>query len=395
MIFADDCSLLSTGTQEQAALMLNRDLIKISAWATKWKITFNAEKTKEIIFAKKINNDTNSILFNNKVIERITTHKHLGLIFTSNLDWTDQVQSVCLRANRKLSVLRRVRYLQRSTLDLLYKTTIRSVIDYGLAVYYQDLKQTDQKKFNKLQYNAAKLVTSTLHYTSQEKLEVELGWETITNRADCLGLSIFHKIYRNETRPLIKTCMPQYNLRKVDEDSNPTYVQFPYHNKKYSKSFFPFYTKQWNRLPRTVKLLQTDEFKKYLKDNLKPKKYKPYFKGDKYKNSLLTRIRVGRSFLNSHRYSTGQTDTPNCSCNDTDIETPMHYITQCELYSDARRTLFGRVEQFIPRFKNLSKKKQFEILVHGYNINEVELNSINVRILNATQFFIHQTKRFL
>ena len=52
--FADDYSLLSTGNQEQADLMLNRDLIKISAWATKWNITFNAEKTKKIIFFKKI-----------------------------------------------------------------------------------------------------------------------------------------------------------------------------------------------------------------------------------------------------------------------------------------------------------------------------------------------------
>ena len=41
--------------------------------------------------------------------------------------------------------------------------------------------------------------------------------------------------------------MPQYNLCKVDEDSSPIYVQFPYHNKKFSKTFIPFYTKKWNR----------------------------------------------------------------------------------------------------------------------------------------------------
>ena len=69
---------------------------------------------------------------------------------------------MCLKASRKLSVLRRVNNLQRSTLDILYKTTVRSVIDFGLFTYYNSLNQTDVDKINKIQYTAAKFVTSTL-----------------------------------------------------------------------------------------------------------------------------------------------------------------------------------------------------------------------------------------
>ena len=49
LIFADDTSLMSTGTDPaETALRLNRDLLKISNWADKWKVTFNAKKSKEI-----------------------------------------------------------------------------------------------------------------------------------------------------------------------------------------------------------------------------------------------------------------------------------------------------------------------------------------------------------
>ena len=59
LIFADDTSLLASGNDPvETAAMLNRDLIKITDWATKWKVTFNAGKSKDIIFSKKVLNNS-------------------------------------------------------------------------------------------------------------------------------------------------------------------------------------------------------------------------------------------------------------------------------------------------------------------------------------------------
>ena len=45
MLFADDCSLLASGLDPtDTAQKLNRDLSKISSWAAKWKVLFNAKK---------------------------------------------------------------------------------------------------------------------------------------------------------------------------------------------------------------------------------------------------------------------------------------------------------------------------------------------------------------
>ena len=59
----------------------------------------------------------------------------------------------------------------------------------------------------RIQYSAEKVVTGALHFTSKDKLNTELGWESIRKRSDILGLDIFH-----ETRPLIRSCMPKLDF---------------------------------------------------------------------------------------------------------------------------------------------------------------------------------------
>ena len=59
----------------------------------------------------------------------------------------------------------------------------------------------------RIQYKAAKLVTGALHFTSKDKLNAELGWESIKTRIDFLGLCLFQKIHLHLTRPLVRKCM--------------------------------------------------------------------------------------------------------------------------------------------------------------------------------------------
>ena len=87
---------------------------------------------------------------------------------------------ICLRAHRKLAVLWSVKNVQISTLDLLYKITVRSVLDYVFLflffIFYHTLTQVQMSKLDKIQYSAAKLVSSTLPYTGKDKVFAELGW---------------------------------------------------------------------------------------------------------------------------------------------------------------------------------------------------------------------------
>ena len=144
LLFADDTFLFATAKDpNQTTEMLNRDLQKNSTWANTWKVCFNPSKTKDIIFSNKCLFNSPPILFNNTIVDRVQHHKHLGVWLSCNLDFSKQINEICKKANSKLAVLRSVKFLSRSTLDTLYKITVRSVIDYGLFIYFHSLKQTD------------------------------------------------------------------------------------------------------------------------------------------------------------------------------------------------------------------------------------------------------------
>ena len=232
-------------------------------------------------------NNSPPLLYKNNYIDRINTHRHLGVYLTSNLDWSFQINDICLKANIKLSVLRHIKMLKRGTLDLLYKITVRSVIDYALPIYGNKLKQTDLARLERLQYRAGKLVTGALHHTSREKLNNELGWESIHKRMQFLGLSLFQKIHLQETRPLVRTCLTKLDFENIQlTRSKGGYKAYPYYSVEFINSFFPYISKLCNNLDSYTQALALIHFKPKLKTDVKPVTIKHFSKGSKTGNMI-------------------------------------------------------------------------------------------------------------
>ena len=113
-------------------------------------------------------------------------------------------------------------------------------------------------------------MTGAYHFTSREKLNIELGWESIEKRADILGLNFFHKIHRHETRPLIRNCMPKLDIENTHKiRSRGGYIPFKYYSSKFKNSFFPHISSLWTSLPLNVQCKDLIEFKEYTKNELK------------------------------------------------------------------------------------------------------------------------------
>ena len=72
--------------------------------------------------------------------------------------------------------------LKRNTLDMLYKITVRSVIDYALPVYAHNLKLTELARLDRIQYRAAKLVTGALHFTNNKKTKYWIGLGKLSDK---------------------------------------------------------------------------------------------------------------------------------------------------------------------------------------------------------------------
>ena len=149
----------------------------------------------------------------------------------------------------------------------------------------------------------------------------------------------------------------------------------------------------WNSLPSSTKGMDVADFKRQLKLDVKPLNIKHNYKGSKVGNCLLTRIRVGRSDLNLHKFMIGQLDNPECLCHFRE-ESSKHYILDCFLYTAERQNLFTLVEYFIPTFSRLSKSDKFNILLYGLNTDNSDYDYLNMKITIALQNFIITTKRF-
>ena len=334
------------------------------------------------------------LVLNESPITRVHQHKHLGLWLSSSLDWAKQIQETCLKATSKLAVLRSCKFLDRSTLDMLYKITIRSVIEYGLIVYYHSLTQCQKKRLSQIQYRAAKLVTGALHFSSQTKLEEDLSWESISDRADFLSLCFFHKISTHETRPLIRSCMPQIHNKTINTRSSNKYIEFTFKNDTFNKSFFPFVTKLYNNLDLSIRNLPNSlDFKEQLKAKYKKKKVKHYSRGiSKYANSLHTQLRVGQSYLNSHGFKINLREDDLCLCHRS--ETVSHFFLDSFLYQEERDELCKKISQYLPRFQTFSKTKKLEIILNGFNLSNTEPDPRNILVTFAVQKYIMKTNRF-
>ena len=199
-LFADDTSLFSViKNKEESASDLTNDLDTISIWAYKWKMSFNLDSKKhaqEVLFSRKNSNITSPIIyFNNVQVQRANQQKHLGIILDDKLNFKCHIDKVLTKTSKSIAVIKRLRnFLPRKSLITIYKAIIRPHLDYGDILYDQPNNTTFCQKIESVQYKAAFAITGGIRGTSQEKLLVELGLETLKSRRWLRRLLWMYKI---------------------------------------------------------------------------------------------------------------------------------------------------------------------------------------------------------
>ena len=141
--------------------------------------------------------------------------------------------------------------------------------------------------------------------------------------------------------------MPALNMQDNHEVKNRGFcTPFPHKGDKFKLSFFPNTTKLWNSVTIQTQVKHLEEFKIDMKKEIKPARYIHFSRGTKQGNTLLTRIRVGRSMLNQHRFTIGHADSPECLCHFRS-ESPEHFFLDCFLYSPERQIMYSLIEKYL------------------------------------------------
>ena len=101
--------------------------------------------------------------------------------------------------------------LPRSTLLTIYKTFIRSRLDYADIVYDQAYNSAFHDKLESIQYNACLAITSAIRCTSPEKIYQELGLQSLKSMRWFRKLCHFYKIFHDKSPSYLFNLIPNFN----------------------------------------------------------------------------------------------------------------------------------------------------------------------------------------
>ena len=384
-LFADDTSLyIIVDNPRDAAVQLNRDLDIISAWAKKWLVDFNPNKTKSLVISSKREQENHPQLFMDQIpIQEVTSHGHLGLIFNCRGSWTTHIDTMCDKAWKRVCILRKLKFiLDRKSLQSIYFTFIRPLLEYA-DIVWNNCTINEEEQIEKIQLEAARIVTGTTKLISLSNLYKEIGWEKLSERRRKHKLITFFKMFHGNAPSYLSDLVPvtvgtsnNYNLRNSRD-----LACIRCRTSLYERSFLPSVIKEWNTIPLDIRENNSlSNFKKYLNRGiLNPPNY--YCIGNRREQALHARLRTNCSSLKYDLFRKGLIQNPYCQCGE--IETSQHFFFHCPLYLHIRTQLTNTIT-------NISVPS-LELYLYGNTLLPLETN---VCIFEAVQKFIVQSKRF-
>jgi Reverse transcriptase (RNA-dependent DNA polymerase)/Endonuclease-reverse transcriptase len=247
-IFADDSSIWRSGKNIQIIKHhLQGDLDIISNWARTWGFQINTAKSFGIVFTNKISNISINLTINNVHIEIKKEYKFLGVIFDSRLTWKPHILYVCDRAKKCLNLMRAicgtVWGASKKILLLLYRSLIRSIIDYG-CLAYEGASKSNLKYLDSIQYQALLIATGGFIGTPLFTLLAECAEKSLEYRRIELRLKYLTKLNYIPVNPAkgILVDSKMFNLgiikKAYHQDFDQSKLNIPYDHLVYNSLLY-------------------------------------------------------------------------------------------------------------------------------------------------------------
>ena len=136
IFFADDSNLFQNGKNlEDIEMKINSELTEIAEWLKVNKLTLNINKTLCMLFSKKHNHADISIKLEDKLINRVSETKFLGVIIDDKLNWKAHISYISGKICRAIGVIIKARNLGKEALLSLYYTLIFPYLTYCNQVW--------------------------------------------------------------------------------------------------------------------------------------------------------------------------------------------------------------------------------------------------------------------
>ena len=138
-IFADDTKVFADVSKEGGIRELQEDVQRLEECAMKWQLTFNIDKCKVMHIGLKnpkndyvMTRDSKEIKLESTILE-----KDLGVNVDDKLKFDRHTEIQVNKANKMLGMIRRsYTYLDIDSMNSLYKSLIRPLLEYGHNIAY-------------------------------------------------------------------------------------------------------------------------------------------------------------------------------------------------------------------------------------------------------------------
>ena len=278
-LFADDCLIYREIKTYDDHHTLQADLKCLEEWAEKWGMSFNATKCYTMTLGTgKLS--SKFYLLNKTILKTVPTNPYLGILFTDNLTWSNDISKSTKKANSSLGFLRRnLTHCPKNCKRNAYLALVRPILEYGAVVWDPHL-QKDIDKLERVQRSAARFIAGNYRTRTPgfvTKILDHHQLPTLQQRREDLRLTLYFKIVKGlvPAIPPQTILTPEYaGRRRKTTRSNDFVYQTSDKNTKNNKncfkvpdwktaqyrfSFIPRTTISWNALPDSVVDHQTTE----------------------------------------------------------------------------------------------------------------------------------------
>ena len=181
---------------------------------------------------------------------------------------------------------------------------IRSILEYADVVWC-NITKYEEGELEKIQLEAARIVTVTTKLIFIENLYKQTGWETFSSRRRQHKLTLYYKMtnylpptYLSSLLPLLVGAMSRYPLRNIKQyQTNDAKSQL------YYNSFLLSAICEWNSLGNTVQFCPSVSSFKNMSTRQSVPYYYYYLTGSRNEHKLHARIRTIGSSLHYTLFS--------------------------------------------------------------------------------------------
>ena len=196
--YADDFALYFEDPKLENCLnKLNLIMETIEVWTTKKHFTISPTKTYATIFTRHNIPNYENLQLSSYVIPYKKEIKYLGITMDQKLTWKSHISNLIAKAEKSLNLLRLTtrRYwgADITTSLLMYRATIRSIIDYG-CIFYGAASDSLLKRVDILQNKALRICAGVMRSTPVEALRVETGEPPLKLRREYLSKKFIMKL---------------------------------------------------------------------------------------------------------------------------------------------------------------------------------------------------------